>query len=155
MQKEQDPVYARFISRLVKNRLVYSLEDNEGFFAECPSEEYDDDLGEPVAVYCFWDAPNAALQCQQDEWEDYSLATLSLDEFMVNVLLDMDEDLKLVGVSFDAQLIGMEIEPIELLADLLDEIVVQGLALEFEDFDELQGYRQEWEREMQVPTVIH
>lgn len=150
-----DPRYTQFIQQTIRTRLVYSLQDEEDFFAECPSEEYDDELGEPVAVLCFWDSEADALACQQEEWRHFQLCTLSLDEFMNDVLLDMDDAAKLVGVAFDQELYGTEIEPIELLADLLDEIANQGLTDEFETFDKLQQYRQEWFAAANEPAVIH
>ncbi|MCG7656448.1 DUF2750 domain-containing protein [Wielerella bovis] len=150
-----DPRYTHFIQHTVRTRLVYSLQDREDFFAECPSEEYYDELGQPIAVWCFWNSETDALACQQEEWENFALATFSLDEFMNEILLDMDADAKLVGVAFDKDLFGTEIEPIDLLSDLLDEITAQGLTHEFEQFDELQRYRQEWLAAMDTPTIIH
>ena len=49
---ESDPRYDAFVRRAVQSRMVYTLQDADGFYAECPSEAYDD-LGEPVPVYCF------------------------------------------------------------------------------------------------------
>lgn len=138
---QNDPRYDAFIKNVVKNQIVYTLQDDQNFFAECPSEEYDDELGDPVAVLCFWDSEADTLACKQDEWENFTLETVPLDEFLGNVIMDMDEYHKLVGVAFDAELYGTEIEPVELLADLLDEIEAQDLADEFEQFDEWRSYQ--------------
>lgn len=155
MKNEFDLTYHQFIRRVIAQRSVFTLQDEADFFAECPSEAYDNDLGEPETVYCFWDSRQAAMACQQDEWADFTLTEIPLSDFMYEVLTSMDADHHLVGVAFDANLVGSEIEPIELLADLLDEIEQAGLADEFPEFDELQNYRLEWEKLAWQQQTIH
>lgn len=157
MQHEtlNDPHYQAFVKRVVQTGIVFTLQDDEDFFAECPSESYNNDLGEPEAVYCFWDSADAAQACQQEEWGNYRVVEINLADFMYENLIEMDSDQHLVGVSFDAQLYGTEIEPIELLADLLDEIKSQGLDTSFDEFEELQNYRVKWEQMTWQQQTIH
>lgn len=150
-----DPAYTAFVQRIVETAVVYTLQDQDTFFAECPSESYNNELGEPETVYCFWDSAAAAKACQQEEWADYDLIEINLADFMYENLIEMDNDQHLVGVQFDAELFGTEIEPIELLADLLDEIKQRGLADDFDEFEELQNYRQKWEQLAWQQQVIH
>lgn len=155
MQTSEDPRYNAFIRNTVAGQTVYTLIDDEDYFAECPSEIYDEEYGEPVAVYCFWDSAADARTCRKEEWADYRIEPIALEEFMAELLIEFDQEAKLCGIAFDAELYGTEIEPVELLADLLDEIRTQNLQGEFPDFDELQRYRQEWEAMMQQPKIIH
>ena len=74
---------------------------------------------------------------------------------MYENLISMDTAHYLVGVSFDADLFGIEVEPIELLADLLDEIKKCNLIDEFPDCDELQNYRHQWEKIVWQQQIIH
>ncbi len=150
-----DPVYAEFVRTAVLTQTVYTLQDNEDFFAECPSETYQDNFGEPTPVHCFWHLADTARSCQQEEWQNYQLIAISLTDFMGEILLDMDDAEQLVGVSFDAELYGSEVEPIELLGDLLDEIQRQHLIHEFPDFDEWQDYRLAWEQMLRQNQIIH
>ncbi|SSY69966.1 DUF2750 domain-containing protein [Alysiella crassa] len=150
-----EPQYLEFIKQVVDTATVYTLQDHEDYYAECPSETYNNDLGEPEAVYCFWHSKAAAQACQQDEWANYELIEIHLADFMYENLIEMDKDQNLVGVSFDAELYGTEIEPIELLADLLDEIKRRGLVEEFEEFEELQNYREQWEQIAWQQQIIH
>lgn len=154
-EEQQDPNYRTFIEYVVQHRVVFSLQDQSRFYAECPSESYNNDLGEPEVVYCFWHTAHMARACQQEEWSDYQLVEINLADFMYETLIEMDKDQYLVGVSFDAELFGIEIEPIELLADLLDEIQAQHLVDEFVDFAELQRYRQQWEQISWQQQIIH
>lgn len=150
-----DLAYTQFVRQAVFTRAVYTLQDHEDFFAECPSEEHEDELGAPVKVYCFWHSPEQARACQSEEWEDFRVTHIALEEFMLDVLIEMDYDAQLVGVAFDEQLYGIEIEPIELLADLLDEIQKQHALADFPNFDELQRYRLEWEDILRKNTIFH
>lgn len=154
-EKDIDPIYRTFVEHIVTNQTVFTLQSSESFYAECPSESYYNDLGEPEAVYCFWHTAEAALACQQEEWADYQLLEIHLADFMYENLIEMDNHQNLVGVSFDTELFGTEIEPIELLADLLDEIQARHLVDQFPDFAELQKYRQEWEKLAWQQQIIH
>ena len=100
-ETENDPRYKAFVQQVVQYRTVYTLQDDEDYFAECPSEVYDDNLGEPEAVYCFWDNLEDAQACQHDEWQDYEIVEIPLVDFMEDILIGMDEDAHLVGVAFD------------------------------------------------------
>lgn len=152
---EQDPVYRDFVRTAVLTQTVYTLQDGQDFFAECPSENYRDDFGEATPVYCFWHHADTARACQQDEWETYELIAISLSDFMYEILIEMDQQEQLVGVSFDAELYGSEVEPVELLGDLLDEIQRRNMIDDFPDFDELQRYRLEWEQMLRQNQIIH
>ena len=150
-----DPRYTAFIQNAVRRGMVYSLQDNTEFFAECPSEVYDDDLGEPISVFCFWDNPEDARACRQDEWEDYRLTGIDLEMFMEDILSDMDESGALAGIAFDTELFGTEVEPIELLGELLDEIARQERVYDYPSYDELQQYRLQWEQIAKDTPIIH
>lgn len=147
-----DPAYAEFIRTVVAHQTVYTLQDNDNCFAECPSEEYENRFGEPESVYCFWHSLNAALSCREQEWADYRTVSIRLVDFMYDILIDMDQDQVLAGIAFDYKLYGTEVEPIELLGDLLDEITLSGRD-NFPEYDELQSYRLEWERMMTLSEM--
>lgn len=149
-----DASYTEFIRTVVATQTVYTLRDNESYFAECPSEVYDNRFGEPESVYCFWHNVEDALSCRQEEWADYQTTPINLVDFMYDILIEMDQDQVLVGIAFDSKLYGTEIEPIELLGDLLDEIALSGRD-NFPEYDELQSYRLEWERMMICQEKIH
>ena len=64
------------------------------------------------------------------------------------MLVSMDQDAVLLGVDFDSELYGLEIEPVEVLADLLDAAAQMQCSDMIDGYDELMSYRLEWEREM-------
>lgn len=150
----EDTEYRHFIDTLIDNQTVYTLVDEEGV-AECPSTEYDDASGEPVPVLCYWASAEAAAACQCEEWAQYRLEAVPLGEFMRTWLINMDEDECLAGVEFDAELYGLEIEPVELLGDLMDELAKRGLTPDIPDYEELVAYRLEWERMAAGQTLLN
>ena len=141
-----DPAYQNFINTLLVEQKVYILINDEDDWAECSSSEYESHEGEPIPVYCVWASVEAAQVCQTEEWANYQIEALSLADFLQDYLLNLDEDEILVGVEFDVELYGMEIEPIELLGDILDAAEQQGLNIAVDDLPALINYRLEWER---------
>lgn len=144
----EDEEYNRFIRSILKNQTVYALYSDDDSPAECPSAEYDGDDGEPVPVVCAWHDRRAAEACLAEEWADYRLDIIPLNHFLHEWLIPMDQNEVLLGVDFDAELCGLEIEPVEVLADLLDAAAQMNLTDEIEDYGHLMNYRLEWERMM-------
>ena len=144
----EDEEYNRFIRSIIGSQMLYTLVSDEGDIAECPSTEYEEDDGEPVPVFCVWHDRAQAEACKVEEWADYQLEALPLDFFMHEWLVSMDQDAVLLGVDFDSELYGLEIEPVEVLADLLDAAAQMQCGDMIDGYDELMNYRLEWEREM-------
>jgi hypothetical protein len=144
----EDEEYNRFIRSIIGSQTLYTLVSDEGDIAECPSTEYEEDDGEPVPVFCVWHDRTQAEACKVEEWADYQLEALPLDFFLHEWLVSMDQDAVLLGVDFDSELYGLEIEPVEVLADLLDAAAQMQCGDMIDGYDELMNYRLEWEREM-------
>jgi len=144
----EDEEYNRFIRSIIGSQTLYTLVSDEGDIAECPSTEYEEDDGEPVPVFCVWHDRVQAEACKVEEWADYQLEALPLDFFLHEWLVSMDQDAVLLGVDFDSELYGLEIEPVEVLADLLDAAAQMQCGDMIDGYDELMKYRLEWEREM-------
>ena len=144
----EDEEYNRFIRSITGSQTLYTLVSDEGDIAECPSTEYEEDDGEPVPVFCVWHDRAQAEACKVEEWAGYQLEALPLDFFLHEWLVSMDQDAVLLGVDFDSELYGLEIEPVEVLADLLDAAAQMQCGDMIDGYDELMNYRLEWEREM-------
>ena len=144
----EDEEYNRFIRSIIGSQTLYTLVSDEGDIAECPSTEYEEDDGEPVPVFCVWHDRAQAEACKVEEWADYQLEALPLDFFLHEWLVSMDQDAVLLGVDFDSELYGLEIEPVEVLADLLDAAAQMQCGDMIDGYDGLMKYRLEWEREM-------
>lgn len=152
---EINPDYKHFVQQIVQQERVFTLQDNDDNYAECPSEIHRDDLGDEITVYCFWQSEQTALACCNQEWQDYQVIELDLEEFIDQILLDMDEYKYLVGIEFDKQLFGSEIEPMALLNDILIEIEQQKKKHLFVCFDKLKTHQQKWQQKIQATYIVH
>lgn len=108
--------YARFIVEAIDCGCIWGLEGPEGW-ALCPSEKYD-----KTDVMPFWSQPEFAEQHRQDEWKDYQVIPVSLEEFLEEWLPGMHDDVFLVGANWTSDLEGLEVEPLDLLKDIEDEL---------------------------------
>jgi hypothetical protein len=103
--------YERFIERVRSTHMVWGLKD-EGGWAVCPSNEYECD------VYVFWSDEAYARQHCTDDWSGYQPESIELESFLEDWLPGMEHDGYLVGVQFNADLAGLEVEPAELALEL-------------------------------------
>jgi len=103
-----------FVQRARETRQVWGLKAAKGW-AVCESNEYQD-----LVVYPFWsEAGSAQLHCT-GEWSQYAPTPIELDLFLDTWLPGMDEDNALVGINWDQELSGEELEPIDLARQLSD-----------------------------------
>lgn len=110
-----DENYERFMGEAEDTGCVWTLEGPDGF-AVCPSN-----VSDTVDVMPFWSQPEfAKLHCV-DEWKDYEVVPVALEEFLDDWLPGMHDDLIMVGVNWNAAMEGDEVEPLDLLEDFEGE----------------------------------
>lgn len=128
--------HEKFIKRVCETNIVYGLESKEGF-ATSSSNDFEDEDGEPVGIICFWSEKALANSCIKNGWEEYKLAEINLSEFIENWCIGMDNDELLVGTNFDQNMFGFEIEPFDLILELVEELKTNKKELEFLKFENL------------------
>lgn len=106
----------RFIVEAMENGCVWGLQSEEGW-ALCASEDYDD-----VDVMPLWSQETFARHHCRDEWADYTPVAIELEEFLEDWLPGMHEDVLLVGVNWNDELEGGEMEPLDLLEEFEQEL---------------------------------
>ncbi|HEY7773904.1 MAG TPA: DUF2750 domain-containing protein [Marinagarivorans sp.] len=115
LSNDLDENYDRFIVEAEETGCVWALEGEEGF-ALCPSN-----VSETLDVMPLWSQPEfAQLHCV-DEWADYKPVPVALEELLDEWLPGMHDDLLLVGVNWNADMEGDEVEPLDLLEDFESE----------------------------------
>lgn len=107
--------HERFIRRVKESRTVWRLKSKDGW-AVCPSNEY-----ENTTVFPFWSDEAYAKRHCQNEWVKYVPTAIDLDSFIDSWLKGMHDDGALVGTNWNFDLAGIEVEPIDLAKQLLDE----------------------------------
>ncbi|MBB6520632.1 DUF2750 domain-containing protein [Pseudoteredinibacter isoporae] len=108
--------FDRFIVEALETGCVWGLEGPEGW-ALCPSEQYTE-----TDVMPFWSQPEFAKQHCVEDWAVYQPVAVSVEEFMDKWLPGMHDDVYLVGINWDNEMEGMEIEPLDLLEEFENEI---------------------------------
>jgi hypothetical protein len=101
----------RFIVEAMELGCVWGLEGPDGW-ALSASEAHDD-----VDVMPFWSQEGFARAHCQDDWKDYTPVAIELVEFLEDWLPGMHEDVLLVGINWNEELEGEEIEPLDLLEE--------------------------------------
>ena len=110
-----DDNYDRFLAEAIATGCVWGLEGDEGW-ALCPANSSDE-----VDVMPLWSQPDYAQAHQVDEWQDYKVVPISLEELLDDWLPGMHDDVLLVGPNWNADLEGDEVEPLDLLEDFEEE----------------------------------
>ena len=128
--------HEKFIKKVCETNIVYGLESEEGF-ATSSSNEFDDENGEPVGIICFWSEKALANSCIKNGWIDYNVAEIPLSELIENWCVGMNNDGLLVGTNFDQNMFGFEIEPLELILELVKELKAINSNIVFQKFENL------------------
>ena len=106
----------RFVVEAIASGCVWGLQGEDGW-ALSASEEYED-----VDVMPFWSQEAFAQAHCQDDWAGYKPVVIELLEFVEDWLPGLHEDVVLVGVNWNAELEGDEMEPVDLLAEFDEEM---------------------------------
>ncbi len=105
--------YQRFIDDALELDIVWNLQSEDGF-ALCESDEFED-----KQVMPFWSREQDAKAACVEDWSVYKPNPIRFDDFVDAWLHGMDEDDVYVGVNWNDDLAGVEIEPVVLIEDLL------------------------------------
>ncbi|WP_441257548.1 DUF2750 domain-containing protein [Vibrio sp. Vf1514] len=97
-----------FIKESQENNLVWGLRNEEGWLS-CESTEF-----EESEVMPFWSSKEDAQFHNVEEWADFEVLEIPLDIFVEDWLITLDEDGVLVGINWNENLDGKELEPSEL-----------------------------------------
>ncbi|PIF46140.1 uncharacterized protein DUF2750 [Chryseobacterium sp. 52] len=125
-----------FIKKVCESNTVYALKGDQGY-ATSYSNEMEDEDGEAVQIVCFWSDEARAKSCIEGEWIDYQIDTLSLNSFVENWCLGLNNDGLIIGTNFDNHLFGFEIEPLEIILEIIEELKKNGKSIRLNKFDSI------------------
>ncbi|MER2124779.1 MAG: DUF2750 domain-containing protein [Exiguobacterium indicum] len=113
-QMEQSAEQAEdFLQTVLETGAVYGLSKLEqSGWAYCPSNQEETD------VLLFFSTEAAAKALQTKEWANYHLIRLDLDLYMNGWLPSMINDGLYCGLNWGPELVGLELDPEDVLADL-------------------------------------
>ena len=126
--------HLRFVKTVSDSEIVYGLKSKNGY-ATSSSTQYEDDVGKPIGMICFWAEKVRAKSCAKDDWKKYKVSEIPLAEFMENWCIGMANDGLLIGTQFDQNLLGHEVEPLDLILELTSELKSIEKDLNFKKFN--------------------
>lgn len=103
----------QFVDDVLETQQIWGLKHPDMGWAVCESNEYED-----TTVYVFWSNEGSARQHISEEWSDYAATPIDLEPFLEEWLFGMNEEGLLAGIDWDENLVGDEVEPLD-LAELL------------------------------------
>lgn len=106
-----DDNYDLFIEDALATGCVWGLESEEGW-AVCPSDANDE-----IDVMPLWSQPEYAQAQCVEEWSHYQVVPISLEELLDEWLPGMHEDVIMLGPNWNADMEGLEVEPLDAVED--------------------------------------
>lgn len=114
--------HERFVERVAASGEVWGLRNDDGWCCTPSNEEDEEDLddeeAEGLMVIPFWSDRAYAQRCAIEEWSIYTPTAIPLELFLEEWLPGMDEQGDLAGTNWNAELVGLEIEPLDLKAEI-------------------------------------
>ena len=104
-----------FINDVKNSKTVWGLSNEKGW-ANSPSNEYEDTL-----VYPFWSSKESSMKLAINEWGTYLPTPIDVDEFIDSWLKGLHNNHHLVGLNWNENLEGEELEPIHVGQLLINE----------------------------------
>ncbi|MGF6949064.1 hypothetical protein QF028_001569 [Neobacillus sp. B4I6] len=110
--------YENFIKSVSESKTVWGLKSEDGW---CVYESNDH---KDTGVMLFWSDEAYARQFAVEEWMHYMPTSIPLDKF-INWLYKMNADDLLVGVNWNTNLIGLEVDPFDLYKELGEVVLLE------------------------------
>jgi len=141
----QDPIAKKrhldFIKDIVKKKKVYSIENTEGI-ASADSLLYNNKEGLSKGMIFFWSEERLAKAQCRTEWADYEPKAINLADFLEQVCIGLHQDEHVIGTNFDTNLIGYEIEPLQLALEFITKLRKAGIELTLQRYESMQIFEQ-------------
>ncbi|CAI8318206.1 MAG: Uncharacterised protein [Porticoccaceae bacterium UBA1117] len=109
--------FDRLIVECLEQGCVWGLQDSTENWALVGSTDHDD-----IDVIPFWSSKLLAEALCVGEWDVYKPVAIEMEEFLDDWLPGMHSDVLLVGVNWNVDLEGAEIEPLDLLEEFEAEL---------------------------------
>jgi hypothetical protein len=107
----------RLVVECLENGCVWGLQDTDGNWSLVSSIDNDS-----IDVIPFWSAEGLAQALCTGDWDVYKPVAIELEEFLDDWLPGMHADVLMVGVNWNTELEGQEMEPLDLLEEFEAEL---------------------------------
>jgi hypothetical protein len=106
--------YQYFLKRVADFEVMYTLEDNHSNLALAEVGTY--------KIISLWPAPEYAIACALDEWNDYNVREISLNDFKSIVVPEIEDKGLLINIFSIPDKIGFIVDVNEFNRDLAVEL---------------------------------
>ncbi len=135
--ENEKKLHAQFLTEVVEHGKVWGLKVEENW-AVSKSDSFKD-----AEVLLFWGTENAAKICAEDDWNDYVPSSVDLYEFLENWLPGMYDEGIAVGTNWTKELEGLEMDPVSLALEIIDEIKASNIKYIPHGYDSLSEFEAE------------
>ena len=119
--------YKLFIEKTAASKLVWGLYHKQGWANSHSADN------EELDVVPFWSDRALAKICAKDDWRSYTPTQIPLAEFLESWCMEMAENEILLGVNWDAQMIGSENNALTVALDILNRLNEMQSAITIND----------------------
>ena len=126
--------YDIFIKRVVVKKFVWGLQSEEGWATSYSNENED------IDVLPFWSDEAYASACAKDNWTEYQAASIPLAEFLENWCVGIANENKLIGVNWDTNMFGKEVNALSLALEILKLLKIDNVNIPFFEFKDIDDF---------------
>jgi len=134
MEDITDVKYTQFIEKVAATKLVWGLKSKTGWANTESAED------EEVGVIPFWSDRALAKISARDDWKSYTPTEVPLAIFLEDWCMQMSENDTLVGINFDAKMLGVEAEPELVTLDILTRLKAINSAIKFDNYSSIDEF---------------
>jgi hypothetical protein len=126
--------YNQFIEKTAASKLVWGLYDKKGWASSHSAESED------ISLVPLWSERSLAKMCAKDDWRGYTPTEIPLAEFLESWCIDLAENEILIGINWDANLLGWETSPLSITLDILNRLNTMQSAITFLNYSSLDEF---------------
>ncbi len=127
-----------FCQEAIKNQAVFVLQQKD-IYAHCQSHEYEVEDG-PCICLCVWSQLELVKLNHIEDWKNYSITKVPLNEWMENWCFGMNETQMVVGLNLDVDLNGNEYMALDMLIEMCQQVINNQIniqLLSFQNWEEV------------------
>ena len=134
MSQDTEEKYNAFIEKVAATKQVWGLKSKTGW---ANAESGDD---EEVAVVPFWSERGLAKLCARDDWKSFLPTEVPLAIFLEDWCMGMAENETLAGINWDANMLGKEVDALEVVLDILNRLKAINSAIKFANYSSIDEF---------------
>lgn len=112
-----EKILDNFLNKVSETSTVWALQDNESY-AVSVSNEFETEDGDPAGMVCFWSDKQLAKASAVDDWQNHEPVKIQLGDFVENFCIGIAHDGLMVGIDFNENMIGLEIDAFDLILEI-------------------------------------